>query len=113
MEFPCLLKHAARIGRGMPDHHPELQALRSLRNKHLRSRPDGETWILRYRASSEKLIALIDSMPNAAAHYELILRELLDPLKRRCRKDPEGALALGLATFERLERHYLRNKNRA
>jgi hypothetical protein len=94
----------------MPGDHPALDALRKLRDEHLRRYPEGRAWIERYRASSGKLIATIDALPNAPAHYELILRELLDPLVTLSESDPQLALDSGRATFERLERHYARKK---
>jgi hypothetical protein len=84
--------------------------MRRLRDDHLRRCPDGRAWIERYRASSGKLIATIDRLPNAAAHYELILRELLDPVVPLCDANPQLALDSARATFERLVRHYVRKR---
>jgi hypothetical protein len=109
-KFPCILRHAAKVARHMPGGHPSLDAMRKLRDEHLRRRSDGRGWITRYRVTSEKLIATIDALPNAAAHYELILRELLDPLIPLAEANPELAVDAGQATLERLERHYLRRK---
>jgi hypothetical protein len=110
MKFPCILRHAARAARQMPGDHPALDAMRKLRDENLRRRPDGALWLARYRESSGKLIATIDKLPNASAHYELILRELLDPLVGLGDTNPELAVDAGKAAFERLERHYLRKK---
>jgi hypothetical protein len=109
-QFPCILRHAARVARSMPGDHPSLDALRKLRDEHLRRRPDGPGWLTVYRMRSGKLIATIDKLPNAAAHYELILRELLDPLVTIGESDPELAVDVGCAGFERLVAHYLRKK---
>jgi hypothetical protein len=109
-QFPCILRHAARVARNMPGDHPELDALRKLRDDHLRRRPDGAEWLSVYRMRSGKLISTIDKLPNAAAHYELVLRELLDPLVTLGATDPELAVDLGCAGFERLVAHYLRKK---
>jgi hypothetical protein len=98
------------MARQMPGGHPSLDAMRKLRDEHLRRRPDGRAWITRYRVGSEKLIATIDALPNAAAHYELILRELLDPLLPLGETNPELAVDAAQAAFERLERLYLRRK---
>jgi hypothetical protein len=94
----------------MPGDHPALDALRKLRDEHLRRRPDGPAWLSIYRMRSGKLIHTIDKLPNAAAHYELILRELLDPLVTLGENDPELAVDIGCAGFERLVEHYLRKK---
>jgi hypothetical protein len=109
-KFPCILRHAAKVARHMPGGHADLDAMRKLRDEHLRRRPDGRGWITRYRITSEKLIATIDALPNAAAHYELILRELLDPLVPLSEVNPELAVDAGQTALERLERHYLRKK---
>lgn len=76
----CVVTTACLKALGKPDDCHELQAFRAMRDRYLRTQPDGQSRIDDYYQTASEVIAILDSTADSQGEWASVYRDLVAPV---------------------------------